>query len=83
MVKDVLILNWILGDYMTYEQLKILIYEFLWFEEERLTDGLEIARRCMLQSKYNSYYVLKYYEASRQLEDFRIFQRKVCYLLRS
>ncbi len=63
------------------ERLKVLLYEFCWFEESRHEDALEISYRLMLQYKNDSYYILKYYEAVRRYEDFRIFQSKVFKLL--
>lgn len=65
---------------MNAEQLKILIYEYLWLEEGRLSEALEIARVNVL--KYpQAYYALKYYEALLQVEYFRAFSRKISTLL--
>ncbi|MCM1509026.1 MAG: hypothetical protein NC177_18100 [Ruminococcus flavefaciens] len=56
-------------------------YEFCWFEESRHEDALEIAYRLMLHYRNDSYYILKYYEAVRRYEDFRIIQEKLLDLL--
>lgn len=65
------------------ERLKVLLYEFCWFEESRHEDALEIAYRLMLHYRNDSYYILRYYESLRRYEDFRIFQAKVLNLLSS
>jgi len=64
-------------------RLKVILYQFLSFEEERLSDAVSIARHVMLCYDFDSYYVLKYYESVRQFEDFRSFQRKLLNLLTS
>lgn len=63
------------------DRLKVLIYEFLFLEKDRMESLVSSARQVMLMSQFESYYVLKYYEACRRYEDFEIFFRKVSSLL--
>lgn len=63
-------------------RLKILLYQFLFFEEKRQIDSVSCAKDVMLRYDFESYYVLKYYEACRRYEDFQEFFRKMVILLR-
>lgn len=63
------------------ERFKVLLYEFLWFEESRAEEALEFTYQLMIRNKSDSYYILKFYEAVRRYEDFRIIQEKLLNLL--
>lgn len=63
------------------ERFKVLLYEFLWFEEGRAEESLDFAYHLMIRNNNDSYYVIKYYEAVRRYEDFRIIQEKLLNLL--
>lgn len=66
-----------------FDRLIILLYQFLFFEEARQADSVQSYRQLMLMNEFDSYYVLKYFEAVRRYEDFMLFQRKAFILLRS
>jgi len=61
---------------------KVIIYQFLSFEEERQIEAVSSAREMILRYNYDSYYILKYYEAVRRYQDFKEFSRKLCILLK-
>lgn len=64
------------------QKFKVLIYEFLWKQEATLTDSIESARLCMEFNEHDSYFIIKYFEAVRKYEDFRVFQRYMIELLK-
>ena len=64
------------------DRLIILLYQFLFAEEARQVEAVRTHRQLMLMNEFDSYYVLKYYEAVRRYEDFIFFQKKVFILLR-
>lgn len=56
---------------------KCLLYEFLFAEVDKYESAVQHAREVMIKSDFDSYYVLKYYEACCRYEDFNIFFSKV------
>ena len=62
---------------------KLFIYEYLFNENIRLEENLESCQRLLRLHPLDSYYILKYYEAVRRLEDFNIFHRQIAEILRS
>lgn len=54
---------------------KYFIYEYLIHENIRLEENVNCALRLLRLYPEDSYYILKYYEAVRRLEDFNIFHR--------
>ena len=63
------------------DRLLILIYEFLFAEESRQEEAVFSFRRLMLMNDFDSYYIIKYYEAVRRYEDYKIFERKIFLLI--
>lgn len=61
---------------------KVLIYQFLSYEEERQIEAVSSAKELMLLYSFDSYYILKYYEAVRRYQDFKEFSRKLYMLLK-
>lgn len=64
------------------ERFKVLIYEYLFHEEARCDEAVSAARYQLNFNDYDSYYILRYYEAVRRREDFKSFMRSLCELLK-
>lgn len=62
---------------------KYFIYEYLIHENIRLEENVNCALRLLRLYPEDSYYILKYYESVRRLEDFNIFHRQIAEILRS
>lgn len=72
------------GAYMSdLDRILVLLYQFLFSGEACQREAVLDYRQLMLIHDFDSYYVIKYYEVSRQYEDYKIFQRKTLTLLRS
>lgn len=63
------------------DRLIVLIYEFLFAEESRQEESVHSFRRLMLMNDFDSYSIIKYYEAVRRYEDYKIFERKMFLLV--
>lgn len=64
------------------DRLIVVMYQFLFAEEARQVEAVRAHRQLMLMNEFDSYYVLKYYEAVRRYEDFMFFQKKAFLLIR-